>query len=197
MPRTKLNKLLDKFEETKQKKITTRKKKIEKEGVTVLPKDYKLFCDTVFMCYIRYRDGWKCGLTGKQFEIGDYSKYQACHFVPKSRLAGRYMEENCHGQSAWCNYQESLGNPYWVKRFTDFMNKKYGRKKVNEIFKLNFSHSNWKLKDWKQKAVEVYNQACKLENGAEIVNNRLNMVFKTLRDKKKLEIIMKEITPVD
>lgn len=193
MPRTKLNNLQDKIENTKKKKIETRKSKIDQEKIVLSPKDYKLFCDTVFMCYIRYRDGWKCGLTGKQFDVGDYSKYQACHFVPKSRLAGRYLEENCHGQSAWCNYQESLGNPYWVNRYTEFMNKKYGRKRVNEIFQLNFTHSNWKLKDWKQKAKEVYQQACSLENGSEIVSGRLSMVYKTLRDKKKLDLILKEI----
>lgn len=196
MPKTKLNKLLDKFEETKKKKIETRKKKIDKENITLSSKDYKFFCDTVFMCYIRYRDGWKCGLTEKQFVVGDYSKYQACHFVPKTRLAGRYLEENCHGQSAWCNYQESLGNPVWVKRYTDFMNKKYGRKRVNEIFQLNFSHTTWKMKDWENKAKEVYDQACKLENGAEIISGRLSMVYKTLREKKKLEMIMEKIRPV-
>lgn len=193
MPRTKLNNLIDKQKALKNKKIATRTKRIQKENIKPTPKDYKLFCDTVFMCYIRYRDGWKCGLTGKQFDVGDYPKYQACHFVPKSRLAGRYLPENCHGQSAWCNYQESLGNPYWVKRFTDFMIEKYGEEKVNEIFKLNFTHTKWGIKDWREQSKNTYSLALSMDNGEQILNERLNFVFKSIKQKIILDYIKNEI----
>ena len=193
MPRTRLNKTLDKMEEIKNKKILTRKKRIDDENIRPTPKDYKLFCDTVFMCYIRYRDGWTCGLTGKTFEIGDYSKYQACHYVPKSRLAGRYLPENCHGQSAWCNYQEALGNPVWVQRYTEFMIQKYGKEKVDELFKLNFAHTKWGMKDWREQAKKVCELAFTMENAQKIILDRLKSVFKTLKSQKIVKIIAKEI----
>lgn len=193
MPRTKLNNTLDKMKALKEKKISGRKRTIDGLKITLSTQDFKKFCDTVFMCYIRFRDNWTCGLTGKKFDVGDFSKYQACHFIPKSRLAGRYLPENCHGQSAWCNYQEALGNPVWVARYTDFMTEKYGKEVVNRLFALNSVHTNWKMKDWEEQARKVCVLAFSLENGREITEKRLNAVYKTLKEQKILELVKNRI----
>ena len=193
MPRTKLNDMLDKMEALKEKKVSGHKRRIDGLKITLTTQDFKKFCDTVFMCYVRFRDGWICTLTGKKFDEGDFSKYQACHFIPKSHLAGRYLPENCHGQSAWCNYQEALGNPVWVARYTDFMTQKYGRKVVEELFALNSVHTTWKMKDWEEKAKEVCILAFSLENGKKNTEKRLNAVYDTLKEQKILDLIKSRI----
>lgn len=185
--------MLDKMDALKKRKIVCRKKNLDKINITLTTQDFKKFCDTVFMCYIRFRDNWTCGLTGKKFDVGDFSKYQACHFIPKSHLAGRYLPENCHGQSAWCNYQEALGNPVWVARYTDFMTEKYGREVVNRLFALNSVHTSWKMKDWEEQAKKVCTLAFSLKTGRQIIRSRLNSVYKTLKDQKILSLIKTRI----
>lgn len=193
MPKTKLGEALRKSKEIAAKRLETRKRKIERRR-TVRNSEYKKFCDICFETYVRWRDSWIDTLDGTRYTPGDYEHYHACHFIPREVLATRYLEENCHGQSSGHNWaMSSKATPIIRLRtqriYTDFLKKKYGYKKVNELFKLSKTLTH--LFDWRCTAKRLYEQAISLNKDA--IEARLKQCYRTLEEKHALNLILSEI----
>lgn len=190
MPKTKLGETVKHQKHIIAKRIETRKINTVSQMSDITYKDYRAFCDIVFETWIRCRDSWKCVLTSISYQVGDYEHYHACHFISRRILATRYLPENCHGQSGWLNYQQRLGNVQVIDQYRRFMYKKYGAETVKDLYNLSKKHTKWTITDWKNKAKELYILMLSVENGADIIKDRLKKNYKTIKEKYILEQIM-------
>lgn len=188
MPRTKLGMQVAKRKKDYQSRVATRKKNIIESCPTPQWQHYRQLCDYLFETYIRYRDGWKCVLCGKQHRIGDYEHYHACHFISRRILSTRYDPINCHGQSSWLNYQERLGNVKVIDEYLTYVREKYGVEEVKRLYSLAKTHTVWNLSQWIQKARELYIQPSDQVPGwSQIIDGRLKALYNTTKKRFLLE----------
>lgn len=195
MPATKIGAWVANQRRIANAKRATRTEKVARI-TTLKTSDYKRFCDVCFEFYIRWRDRWTDGLDGRKFTPGDYEHYHACHYISRASLATRYLDENCHGQSSGHNWGMSSSAPLLIRQRTErqymrFMVKKYGRAKVAELEQLSRTICRWTAVDWTDKAGELYKKAHQIN--ADALNDRLTSIYRTIKDKHILSLIMAQI----
>ncbi len=90
-----------------------------------------------FSLFIKVRDNYTCITCGRQ---GTGNGMHAGHFVPSAvgGLALRYNEANVHAQCYHCNI--NLGG--WGERYTEVLEKRHGKKYVNDLRKLKYKLLN-------------------------------------------------------
>lgn len=190
---------LDKYNRTRKAahraNLATRRAKAVKRTTLTTP-DYKKFCDICFEFYIRWRDNWIDGLDGKHYTPGDYEHYHACHYITRGCIATRYDPDNCHGQSSGHNWAMSQNAPTLIKdrtlrQYTRWMELNLGRETVERLEELSHTITHWTIPDWMDRARELYGQA--VEINADGLKDRLNSIYKTIHDKRTLELIMEAI----
>lgn len=187
MPRTKLGMAVQRRKEQYKKRIDTRIANTIAQCDEPTWKDYRELCDYLFETWIRYRDGWKCPLTGKTYAEGDYEHYHACHFIGRRCLATRYLPENCHGQSSWLNYQQSLGNVKVIDEYLQFMRVTYGQDTINRLYVLAKGNVRWTMNQWRSKLTELWNQMLSIPNGQQIMEKRFETLYTTTKRRYALE----------
>lgn len=163
---------------------------------TLETKDYKKFCDICFEFYIRWRDGWTDTLDRKRYPVGDYEHYHACHYISRASLATRYDERNCHGQSSGHNWAMSSKAPTLIRKrteaqYTAFMLRTYGQGTINELESLSTKICRWTIPDWIDKSAELYTKAQNIN--ADALNERLDRIYTTTKEKRVLELIFDKI----
>lgn len=192
MPRTKLSDIVQKRKELTKKRYEMRKKRLSDKKHELTTAEYTKFCDVIFETYIKLRDGWKCGITGKQYAYGlEFQFYQSCHYFSRKFFATRYVEENCNGQSSACNQAEHWNDASMWRKYDEMMVRKWGdgiieelRQEKNKIVKKSAIWF-WEI------ANRYYKKCADYKNGTDIVNNRLKKVFgATIADKILLERLM-------
>lgn len=193
MPRTKLGASVQKTKDAYKRRADSRAAKAIAQCPDLTYKDYRELCDILFETWIRFRDGWKCVLCGKQYEIGDWCHYVGAHFISRRILATRYLPYNCHGQSNWLNHQQRLGNPEIQAKYLDFMRETYGQDTVNELFRLSKVHTVWNLDQWRAKTKELYEQMLSIHDGQNIIEQRLNIIYNTRIRQYQLNRMLREI----
>lgn len=195
MPITKLDRWTAKQRKIAAAKRATRTEKIARI-TTLKTSDYKRFCDICFEFYVRWRDRWTDGLDGRKFTPGDYEHYHACHYISRASLATRYLDENCHGQSSGHNWAMSSSAPMLIRQrterlYTDFMRRKYGQDKIDELARLSTQICRWTAVDWMELSQKLYEKARQIN--ADALNDRLGSVYRTLKEKRILALIMDKI----
>lgn len=109
--------------------------KVKKETKTTAPTsaEYKLFSDTCFETAIRWRDGWKSVISGKQFKPGEYDKLHAGHFLSRLNWGSRHRGLNCHAITQGENYAMSRGDVRTINKYANFLEKTYGDNVLSEL----------------------------------------------------------------
>lgn len=128
--------------------------------------------DDAFQMYIRYRDGWRCVVCGKEIPPsteGAKSLMHGGHFISRGYMPLRWDEANCHAQCAGCNYNQSQKGI--DPRYTAYMTRKYGSdifdyfvKQYHRDFKYSAAELADILKMWQDKLAiikEIYHNSLK------------------------------------
>lgn len=191
MPRTKLGMAVKRRKEQYKKRIDTRIANTVATCPEPTWKDYRELCDYLFETWVRYRDGWKCPFTGKIYEEGDYEHYHAGHFIGRRCLATRYLSENCHGESSWLNYQQSLGNVKVIDEYLQFMRRTYGQDTINHLYDLAKTTGRWTMAQWRAKLVELWEQMMTIPNGKQIMEKRFETLYITTKRRYALSQMLK------
>lgn len=99
--------------------------------------DYKLFADTCFELGVRWRDGWKSIISGKQFKERDYQNLHAGHYISRACWATRHLPVNCHAITQGENYAMSRGCVKTISAYTDWLKKHCGDWQVEKLNELS------------------------------------------------------------
>lgn len=102
---------------------------------SITPTDYKNFSDLCFEVGIRYRDGWRSVISGKQFEEGDWARLHAGHGLSRKYWATRHNGMNCYAITAAENELMSLNDPDTIDRFWRAVARIHGGRAADELRK--------------------------------------------------------------
>lgn len=98
--------------------------------------DYKFFADTCFETAVRWRDGWKSVISGKQFQPRDYSGLHGGHYHSRAKWGTRHFPMNCHAITQGENFAMSRGCVKTISAYTDVLHKKYSDWALNKMLEL-------------------------------------------------------------
>jgi hypothetical protein len=93
--------------------------------------------DNKFRNSVKERDNWICARCGKDFK-DNKKMYHCSHFWGETRSSTRFNYDNCIGLCYICHYGDKVNGWEFNKQgeYRDFMIKKLGEKKFNELTKL-------------------------------------------------------------
>ena len=111
-------------------------------------------------------------------------------------MAIRYDERNCHGQSSVHNARMAgIFGPEWRRltedKYNRFMLYKYGPEVLDELNTLARTPYARSVVEWIDLARELYSKCMAFSSKA--TEERLSQVYRRLKEKRILELIMKKI----